>query len=453
MTERDWQHDVLRDLGISDTGLVLLGPTPPSEPLFSAPLSAPPAVQLPGPRPSGQRQATTQFQRPSPLAAPPQAEPPEQPVPDAFPEWGRPLPQEPPEPREQHPAEQPEPPEAQLASVDWSTATHQTFTPEPTALAASPPTPPTQRPPMQQAAPGPSADEMVRRVRHGDSTVRRLGHGMRRIVGASAAGDVRDTTQIVERMNRPVPSCRRIVVTSIRGGSGKSTISALVADVIREHRSDRVAAVDADPGLGSLAPRLGVRPTRSLRDLAAARPSSFEETASCLTQTPSGLWVLAASSHGSVGADLDFDTFHTGLGRLGRYFSTTVIDCGAGLVSPLHRDILTSAHAQIFVAPATGDGTLSARAAIDWFARNGHADLLPRTLIVLVSHTPAPDTDLARAQRLLSGGGQSVVTVPFDRHLAAGASIDSGLLSASTREATTRIADESFTHSLAGGST
>ncbi|WP_158587824.1 MinD/ParA family ATP-binding protein [Actinomadura logoneensis] len=282
--------------------------------------------------------------------------------------------------------------------------------------------------------------------------MRRLGHGMRRIVGASAAGDVRDTSRLAERMNHAVPSCRRIVVTSIRGGAGKSSITALVAEVIREHRTDRVAAVDADPGLGSLAPRLGIRPTRSLRDLAAARPTTFEETASYLTRTPGGLWVLAASGHGSVGADLDFETFHAALGRLGRYFSTTVVDCGAGLVSPLHRDILNAAHAQIFVAPATGDGTLSARSAIDWFARNGHADLLARTVIVLVSHTPVPDTDLALAQRLLGGAGQSVVIIPFDRHLAAGASIASGLLSTSTREAATRIADEAFTLSLAGGS-
>ncbi|GAA2590193.1 hypothetical protein GCM10010411_23910 [Actinomadura fulvescens] len=225
-------------------------------------------------------------------------------------------------------------------------------------------------------------------------------------------------------------------------------MTALVADIIRYHRQDRVLAIDADPGMGSLPLRLGVTPRRSLRDLATARPASWDEASSFVARTPQGLWLMSCNAGGEIGDELDFAEFEAGTGRVSRYFSTSVVDCGAGLVTRLHKKILSTAHAQVFVAPGTADGALSARAALRWFGENGYVSLLARTVIVLAAHTPNPDTDLERARHILAAGGRSVEIVPYDRHLAPGITISAERLGAAARTAAVRVAAQAFAHSL-----
>jgi hypothetical protein len=78
------------------------------------------------------------------------------------------------------------------------------------------------------------------------------------------------------------------------------------------------------------------------------------------------------------------------------------MDCGAGLLTGLHRGILDGAHRSGAGDSGTVDGALSARGAIDWFRENGLEALLSRTVVVLVSHTPHEDADIENARRLLS---------------------------------------------------
>ncbi|MFI0351781.1 MinD/ParA family protein [Actinomadura sp. 9N407] len=240
-------------------------------------------------------------------------------------------------------------------------------------------------------------------------------------------------------------------MTSIRGGAGKSSLAALIARTVQQHRDDRVLAIDADPGLGSLPLRLGVTPTRSVHDVVAARPRTWEDAAEHLAAAEAGVWVLAGTTDAAIGLDLDHTTLRAGAGILGRYFAVSVIDCGAGIGSPIHRGVLDSAHAQIFAVPGTGDGAVSAHSALEWLRTNGYSDLLTRTVVALVAHTPSPDTDLEGARDLLGAGGLPVTIVPFDRHLAAGTAIHPDHLAETTHTAITTIALESFTRAQSGG--
>ncbi|GAA3931905.1 hypothetical protein GCM10023085_11540 [Actinomadura viridis] len=355
MSDPDWQHEVLRELGVLESGLIPPVPHPRPTPLDVLP------------------EATAR--PPEPLAAP---------VPAAF---------------------------------------------------------------VPAAAPAPSvpAAELLRRNPHGDPVIRRLGRGVRKAVGASAATGVRDLSELTAQLGAPVRSCRRIAVTSVRGGAGKSSIAALLARLLHQHRDDRVLAIDADPGLGSLPLRLGVTPTRSLRDLTTARPRTWDETTAYLTRTATGLWVIANDAR----MDLDDNTYRTGAGMLGRFFSTTVVDCGAGIGTQLHRGVLSSAHAQVFVVPGTEDGAVTVRKALAWLRTDGHDRLLAHTTLALVAHTPNPDTDLDHARELLASDRLPVVLVPFDRHLATGTAIAPDRVGAATHAAVTRIAAQSFAHAQA----
>ena len=290
----------------------------------------------------------------------------------------------------------------------------------------------------------PAPQDLVRRTTHGDPLVRRMGRGVRRAVGAAAANEIRRTADVESVLSRPVSSCRQIAVTSIRGGAGKTTVAGLTATVISQYRQDRVLAVDADSGLGSLPLRLGVRPERSLHDLMAAGPRTFEEAVPFLSRTADGLWVLSGTAGGHITHELDLDTFKAAAGQMTRYFSALVIDCGAGLLPELQRGILSDAHAQVMVTPGTVDGALSAQGALEWQARNGYQHLLTRTVVAFVTHTPHVDSDLTRAAQLLSGGGMPVVHMPYDRHLATGTAVESARIGQETRAAAIRVALEAF---------
>jgi MinD-like ATPase involved in chromosome partitioning or flagellar assembly len=289
-----------------------------------------------------------------------------------------------------------------------------------------------------------AARDLVRRAAHGDPLVRRMSRSVRRAVGVSAAKEVRRAADVDAVLNRPVPSCRQIAVTSIRGGAGKTTVAGLTATVISQYRQDRVLAVDADSGLGSLPLRMGVAPERSLHDLARARPQSFEEVTRFLARSADGLWVLSGTAGGRIAGELELPVFRAAVGTLNRYFAAAVVDCGAGLLPELQRGILSESHAQIMVTPGTVDGALSAQGALEWQARNGYEYLLGRTVVAFVTHTPHVDSDLGRAARMLSADGLPVVHIPYDRHLAVGTAVESARIGQETRAAIIRIAVEIF---------
>jgi MinD-like ATPase involved in chromosome partitioning or flagellar assembly len=313
-----------------------------------------------------------------------------------------------------------------------------------TAMPAAPPSQGAQQPIDPRAF----AADLLRKSRHGDPLMRRMGRGLSKAVGASAAQDARETADLADRIQRPVHTCRRIAVTSIRGGAGKTTMAGLTATVLTQYRQDRILAVDADSGLGSLPLRMGVQTTLSLQDLARSRPRSWEEATRFLAQSSSGLWILSNTSQGRIGAELELETFRTATGEISRYFSAIIIDCGAGLLPELQRGILAEAHAHALVTPATVDGALSARGALDWMASNGYGALLPRTVVILVTHSPHEDADLERARHMLSAGGVTVVHVPYDRHLASGTPIELSLTGEAARSAASRIAAEVFSRAV-----
>jgi MinD-like ATPase involved in chromosome partitioning or flagellar assembly len=313
--------------------------------------------------------------------------------------------------------------------------------------------PRTPEPPSRPQGPPPSSggpmgpNDLVRKSVHGDPLVRRMGRNVRRVLGDTAVNEVRRTADVEAVLGRAVPSCRQIAVTSIRGGAGKTTVAGLTATVIAQYRQDRVLAVDADSGLGSLPLRLGVRNEHSLHDLTAP-PRSFEDATRYLGRTADGLWVLSGTAGGRITHELELGTFRQAAGGMNRFFSATVIDCGAGLLPELQRGILTDAHAQVMVTPGTVDGAVSAQGALEWQATHGYEHLLTRTVIAFVTHTPHVDADLTRAAQMLSGGGLPVVHLPYDRHLATGTAIESARIGQETRAAAIRVAVEAFARAM-----
>lgn len=252
---------------------------------------------------------------------------------------------------------------------------------------------------------------------------------------------LRTSNQDAASLQIPVPSCRRIVVTSARGGAGRTALTALLGSLLALRRDDGVAAVDADFVTGSLTARLQLTPRQSLNDLAAAlsaadpTPSRLGEM---LPSTEAGLWVVPGGAGGDVptvgGVGLR-------LSKQGSGLAFTITDCGPDLTLGNAVDVLLNAHAIVLVTPWTPDGV---RSTIRELSRIGQTDrgraLVQRIVVVLNPTTPFSEAlNQRRAAELLGEFSTPVMAMVYDDHIADGAPIDLSRVSEEAVRAATKI--------------
>ncbi|MFH8340542.1 MinD/ParA family protein [Streptomyces sp. AM6-12] len=280
--------------------------------------------------------------------------------------------------------------------------------------------------------------------RRGEPFGTRALRAVRRTVSSSAAREVAGAAATAEVLQQAVTTGRQIAVTSIRGGCGKTTVTALLGTTYAHYRQDPVLVVEADPALGTLPLRLGAQALRwTTGDLAAlVEPQmSLLDVTGYLVQLPGNAWLLPGSQ-GQVGAMLDTRAYERVMVSLRRYFGVTVVDCET-LPAEVARTALAAAQARVLTVPATLEGIASTRAVLEWM-RNLPRHVLASTVVVLTETAPHPGLDLRKATEELTAAGVTVAALPYDRHLAAGGTIHTGLLARATRDAVTRLAAEVF---------
>ncbi|MER7400286.1 MinD/ParA family protein [Streptomyces sp. NPDC000151] len=283
-----------------------------------------------------------------------------------------------------------------------------------------------------------------RKPRHGESFAARATRNLRRTVSSSAAREVAETTATAEVLQQPVTTGRQIAVTSIRGGSGKSTVAALLGTAYAHYRQDPVLFVEADPSLGSLPLRLGAETLRwTTGDLAGiVEPQmSLLDVTGYLVQLPNNAWLLPGSQ-GQIGAMLETRAYERVMVSLRRYFGVTVVDCET-LPAEVARVALSAAQARVLTAPATLEGITSTYSILQWM-QGLPPHVIAGTVVVLTELVPHSGLDLDEAVKKLRSTGAGVQVLPYDRHLAAGGTIRTELLARSTREAATRLAADAF---------
>ncbi|MEU9039078.1 hypothetical protein AB0D45_29825 [Streptomyces sp. NPDC048352] len=300
-----------------------------------------------------------------------------------------------------------------------------------------------------ETVPVPGSDAPAGRPRHGDPLVRRTLRTLRGALGSSVAKAVAAETELATQVQQPVTTGRHIVVTSIRGGSGKTTVTALLSRTYNHFRHDPVLTLEADAALGTLPVRLGVQSLRwTCADVAQiVRPSmQLTDITGYLVPLADGGWLLPGSQ-GRIGAQVDVATYRTVMVALRRYFGVTVADCET-LPGDVARTALDTAHARVLTAPATAEGLVSTLAVLDWLA-SLPVPVLPRTVVVLTVQSPHPAVDLGKAVEKLRATGAGVVVLPYDRHLASGGAVRTELLGVRTREAAMRLAADVLQRAVA----
>ncbi|WP_411133193.1 MinD/ParA family protein [Streptomyces sp. C10] len=305
--------------------------------------------------------------------------------------------------------------------------------------------------PQPQRGPGsrPVVDEglagtLRSKPRHGESFAARAARALRRTLSSSAAREVAEITRTAAVLQQPVTTGRQIAVTSIRGGSGKSTVAALLGTTYAHYRHDPVLFLEADPALGSLPQRLGAESLRwttsDVADIVKADMSLLDVTG-YLVQLPNNAWLLPASQ-GQIGVMLGSRAYERVVVALRRYFGVMVIDCET-LPAEVGRVALGAAHGRVLTTPATPEGIRSTYSVLQWM-QGLPRHVMAGTVVVLTELVPHSGLDLDEAIQMLRSTGVSVQVLPYDRHLAAGGRIHTELLAHPTRQAAARLAADVF---------
>lgn len=248
---------------------------------------------------------------------------------------------------------------------------------------------------------------------------------------------------LTAQVNRPLSGCYKVAVLSLKGGVGKTTITATLGGTFASIRGDRVVAVDANPDRGTLSQKVPLETPATVRHLLrdADGIERYSDVRGYTSQGPSRLEVLASESDPTVSEAFSGDDYDRTLAVLERFYSLVITDCGPGLLHSAMASVLKHADTLIVVSSGSVDGARSASATLDWLDAHGHEDLVRRSVCVVNAVRPRTGkVDMQKVVDHFSRRCRAVCVVPFDPHLEEGAEVELDRLKPTTREALIRLA-------------
>ena len=248
---------------------------------------------------------------------------------------------------------------------------------------------------------------------------------------------------LVARINRPLPGRYRIAVLSLKGGVGKTTITATLGGTFASIRGDRVVAVDASPDRGTLNAKVRAETPATVRHLLrdADGIKSYSDIRGYTSQAPSRLEVLASESDPAASRAFSAEDYTRTLRVLERYYSLVLTDCGTGLMHSAMSAVLDKADALLVISSGSIDGARSASATLDWLDAHGRKDMVRNSIAVINAvRPPSGKIDMQTVVDHFSRRCRAVRLVPFDPHLETGAEISLEELNRETREALIELA-------------
>ena len=248
---------------------------------------------------------------------------------------------------------------------------------------------------------------------------------------------------LVAQANRPLAGCHRIACLSLKGGVGKTTITATLGATFASIRGDRVVAVDANPDRGTLSQKVPMETPATVRHLLRDIDSieRYSDIRGYTNQGPSRLEVLASESDPAVSEAFSAEDYTRALAVLERFYSLVLTDCGTGLMHSAMSAVLATTDTLIVVSSGSVDGARSASATLDWLDAHGHQDLVADSIAVINGVRPrSGKIDMQKVVDHFARRCRAVQLVPFDPHLEEGAEIDLDRLKRPTREALVELA-------------
>jgi len=263
------------------------------------------------------------------------------------------------------------------------------------------------------------------------------------LINLGESARVTNYNNLLARVNQPLPGCYRIALLSLKGGVGKTTITAALGGTFASIRGDRVVAVDANPDRGTLSAKVPLETPATVRHLLrdAEGIERYSDVRGYTSQGPSRLEVLASESDPAVSDAFSSDDYLRTLEILERFYSLVLTDCGTGLMHSAMSAVLAKADVLIVISSGSVDGARSASATLDWLDAHGHQEMVRNSIAVVNAVRPrSGKVDLHKVVDHFARRCRAVRLVPFDPHLEEGAEIHLDRLKPQTREALIELA-------------
>ena len=249
--------------------------------------------------------------------------------------------------------------------------------------------------------------------------------------------------ELTMRVNQPLLGCYKIAMLSLKGGVGKTTMTATLGATFASLRGDRVVAVDANPDRGTLSQKIPLETSATVRNLLrdAQRVRRYTDVRAYTSQGPSRLEVLASEQDPAVSEAFSERDYRRTVDLLEHFYNIVLTDCGTGLMHSAMYGVLGVADQLVIVSSGSIDGARSASATMDWLDAHGHGELVANSVVVInFVHRSRGGVDLNRVSEHFAARCRAVVRIPFDAHLEEGAEIDLDRLEPNTRLALLELA-------------
>ncbi|WP_084385614.1 MinD/ParA family ATP-binding protein [Rhodococcus sp. WMMA185] len=260
-------------------------------------------------------------------------------------------------------------------------------------------------------------------------------------VGSSAKEQRR--LDLTEQVNEPLHGCYKIALLSLKGGVGKTTMTATLGSTFASLRGDRVIAVDANPDRGTLSQKIPLETPATVRNLLRDEQSieKYSDVRSYTSQSRHRLEVLASDSDPAVSEAFSGDDYARTVKMLEKFYSIVLTDCGTGLMHSAMQTILEEADSLVVVSSGSVDGVRSASATLDWLDAHGYRELVSKSVAVVNAVRPrSGKVDLPKVVEHFEQRCRRVSLIPFDPHLEEGAEIELERLHPKTRNALLELA-------------
>jgi len=264
-----------------------------------------------------------------------------------------------------------------------------------------------------------------------------------KLINVGESPTVNRRNSLVTQVKKPLRGCYRIALLSLKGGVGKTTITATLGATFASIRGDRVIAVDANPDRGTLSQKVPMETPATVRHLLrdAEGIEAYSDVRAYTSQGPSRLEVLASESDPAVSEAFSSDDYTRTLKVLERFYSLVLTDCGTGMLHSAMSAVLEKADVLIVISSGSVDGARSASATLDWLDAHGHQDMVRNSIAVINAVRPrSGKVDMKKVVDHFSRRCRAVKQVPFDPHLEEGAEISLDRLKPETREALVELA-------------
>jgi putative peptide zinc metalloprotease protein len=248
--------------------------------------------------------------------------------------------------------------------------------------------------------------------------------------------------QLIARAKAPVAGCRSIAVISRKGGVGKTTTTLMLGHTFASLRGDRVVALDGNPDAGSLGYRVRRETAATVTNLLADEQEivRYADIRSYTNQAPTRLEVVASDDDPRITTALGEEDYRRAIALLERHYNLILLDTGTGVLESATKGILQLAEQIVVVMSPSLDSARAASSTLDWLNENGHAELVRNAIAVVNAVREEGLVEVDKIKEHFAGRCRTVVQVPWDPHLSAGAETQVDRLRPVTRRAYLEVA-------------